>query len=333
MNTLQVIVLYSLPTRRARKSSFLITDEDTVVSAQKVAAALKEKGAQVSLVALSQDHIDETIASLFGDLIINLIDWTGADFSLGLIAMDSLAASGIPVAGADRANFAYTDKVAMKKALDYHHIPTPKWQIFHTGQEPVSSTFMYPVFVKLAHEHCSVGIEASSLVENPADLIAVVRERISRFGQDVLVEEFVSGREFQVTVMEIDGKIHVLPPAEIIYKDSGAPEFLSFSERWNEHDPLYLRSHTVLASLSSEQLQIFKLLCIRTFQELGFHDFTRIDMRYDAKGTLVVLEANPNPGLDDDPQYSMTISANAAGMTFADFIWAIVCAAINRTKE
>ena len=327
---MNIAIIYSLPTTRAKKSSYLIADEDTVVSAGKIASALESKGVTTQLVGISEEYIHQAIHSIHADLIINLIDWTGSDLPLSYIAMEELTNCGIPFAGATKENFMLVDKVNMKHALDAHHIPCPTWQVFTTGDEPISPTFTFPVLVKLSQDHCSVGIEKTSFVKTKDALRAVVKDRIRRFSQRVFAEEFVSGREFQITVLEEAGGPVMLPPAEIVYKPTGREEFLTFSERWDENDPDYLRSNTILAALSNEQILAFETVCMQTFRELEFRDFTRIDARLNTRGELLVLEANPNPGLDDDELYSMTISARAVGLTFPDFLWKIVESAMRR---
>ncbi|HCM82709.1 MAG: D-alanine-D-alanine ligase domain protein [Candidatus Gottesmanbacteria bacterium GW2011_GWA2_44_17] len=326
-----IAILYSEPTKRALQGPYSIAEEDTVLSAKKIAQALITKGATPKLVGLSEYSIQKTIANIRADCIINLIDWTGSDLPLSLQAMEELTKHGIPFAGATYENFTFVDKVMMKKALDLHRLPTPAWQVFHTGgKEKIYTPFVFPVIVKLAHEHCSVGIEKTSFVKDKDALQTVVQDRIRRFGQDVYAEEFITGREFQITVLEKEEGPLMLPPAEIVYKPSPHPEFLTFSERWNENDPEYFRSKTVLAVLSEEQLLMFERIVKRTFVVLGFRDFTRIDARLKNDHTLLILEANPNPGLDDDELYSMTMSAKAAGMTFPDLIWDIIRSVLRR---
>jgi len=330
---MRIAILYSLPTKRVRESSYLIADEDTVISSKKIARAIREKGGKPLLVGLSEDRITETIRSIKADLIFNLIDWTGVDLPLSLRAMESLEKKGIPFTGATKENFAFVDKIAMKKALERVHLPTPRFHVFKTGHESAIPPFVYPVIVKLGHEHCSIGIEKTSFVKNKSELLAVVRDRIKRFGQEVYAEEFIKGREFQITVLEKEKGPVMLPPAEIVYKSTSQPEFLTFSERWNENDPDYQRSNTVPASLSKKQLLQFEAISKRTFRQLGFRDFTRIDARLKSENELMILEANPNPGLDDDELYSMTLSAEAVGLTFPDFIWEIVASALRRARK
>jgi len=327
---MNIAILYSVPTKRAKGSSYLVADEDTVTSSKKVADALQEKGATTTLVPLSEDTIEDAIGSIKADFIMNLIDWTGIDLPLSLAAMDALERTGIPFAGATKENFTLVDKVTMKKALDAAGLPTPRWQVFQTGNEIISDDLTYPVLVKLAKEHCSIGIEKSSYVLDKGSLRSVVRDRIARFGMDVYAEEFVTGREFQITVLEKEQGPVMLPPAEIMYKPSDSPEFLTFTERWDELNPIYQRSDTALAKLSQKELKQFGEVCLRAFQSLGFRDFTRVDARLKNNTELLILEINPNPGLDDDELYSMTISARSAGLTFADFLWAIVTSALRR---
>jgi D-alanine-D-alanine ligase len=330
---MKIAILYSLPTKRSQSSSYLVADEDTVVSAKKVADALEEKGATTILIPLSENAIESSIRSIQADFIMNLIDWTGVDLPLSLRAMDALTSSGIPFAGATKENFTLVDKVTMKKALDTVGLPTPRWQVFQTGNEAISDDLVYPVLVKLAKEHCSVGIEKSSYVLDKGSLRSVVKDRIARFGMDVYAEEFVRGREFQITVLEKEEGPVMLHPAEIMYKPSDSPEFLTFTERWDEKNPEYQRSDTALAKLSEKELHQFKEISVRAFQLLGFHDFTRVDARLKNNTELLILEVNPNPGLDDDELYSMTISARSAGLTFPDFLWAIVTSALRRARK
>jgi len=330
---MKILILYSLPTKRALQSAYAVADTDTVTSASKIARALEKKGVTATLIGLSSDRIDETVRLLNGDLIINLIDWTGLDLPFSLSAMNALERRGIPFTGATKENFRFVDKVVMKKALNKYGIPTPAWQEFASGNEPISSLLKFPVLVKLAHEHCSIGIEKDSLVSDKQVLVSVIQDRVKRFGQPVYVEEFISGREFQITVLETETGPRMLPPAEVVYKTSNTTEFLTFTERWDEKDPLYQRSTTVLASLTPSQLTVFQTITLRIFTKLGFRDFTRVDARMNTMGDFFVLEANPNPGLDDDKLYSITMSARAAGMTFPDFLWAIVTSAVKRSRK
>lgn len=164
---LAIAVIYSLPTKRALVSPFADTEEDTVDSAEEVFEALKTKGACPFLVPISEDTIG-SIARIRADCIVNLIDWTGLDLPLSDAAFTAIELTGIPYTGATRENYLTTsDKILMKKALDVYKLPTPRWQLFEIGTEQIRNDFRYPVIVKLAFEHCSIGITHESVVNTP----------------------------------------------------------------------------------------------------------------------------------------------------------------------
>lgn len=331
---MNIAILYTLPTVRAKKSAFIETDEDTIESAKEVAKAITDKGSTPMLVGLPEDAIETTICGIKGDCIINLIDWTGLDLPLSLRAMKVLESIKIPFTGASRKAFELgADKIAMKKHLDTFDLPTPRWQLFENGKENVRDDFTYPVIVKLAKEHCSIGLGKTSIVMNPQELIVLVGKQLIMYHQPVIAEEFISGREFQITLLEKESGLTFLPPAEVTYKVKGTKAMLSYESRWEEKHPDFHTSGMARAKLSNVQIANFEIICKKAFDAFGFTDFTRIDARFNDKGQFMILEANANPGLSDHPLYGMTVSYKAAGMTFSDFIWEIVQSCLRRRKE
>ncbi len=328
---MNIAILYTLPTKRAKESAFIETDEDTVESANEVAKAITDKGSIPVLVGLAEDAIEKTIRGIKADCIVNLIDWTGLDLPLSLQAMDVLESIGIPFTGVSRKAFELgVDKIAMKQHLDENHLPTPRWQLFTIGKEEIRKDFIYPLIVKLAKEHCSIGLGKTSIVNSDKELIVLVVKQLITYREPVIAEEFVSGREFQITLLEKADGLTMLPPAEVTYKVSGTKAMLSYESRWEEHSPDFHTSGMALAKLTDDQLQEFEKICKEVFHAFGFTDFTRIDARLNDKGEFMILEANANPGLSDHPLYGMTVSYKAAGMTFSDFIWEIIQSCLRR---
>ncbi len=330
---MNIAILYTLPTRRAKASAFIETDEDTIESAQEVAQAIHDKGSTPILIGLSEDAIEKTIREIDADCIVNLIDWTGLDLPLSLQAMDVLESIGIPFTGASRKAFELgVDKIVMKKQFDAFGLPTPRWQLFISGREEVQKDFVYPVIVKLAKEHCSIGLGKTSIVHSREELIILVGKQLITYHEPVIAEEFVSGREFQITLLEKETGLTMLPPAEVTYKVKGTNAMLSYESRWVDRSPDFHTSGMALAKLTDEQMQTFEPICKQVFHAFGFTDFTRIDVRLNDKGEFMILEANANPGLSDDPLYGMTVSYKAVGMTFSDFVWEIIESSLRRWK-
>ncbi len=329
---MKIVILYSLPTRRALKTTYLATDEDTQESAEKVHDALLSKNQEAFLQPITEDTIDR-IGVVSADCIMNLIEWSGLDLPLNFKAVEALVATGIPFTGADLPNLQITsDKVRMKQALDIAHLPNSRWQQFATGQERIREDFSYPVIVKLALEHCSIGLSHDAVVFDPKGLRLLVGERIKTFGQPVLAEEFITGGEFQVTVLDRSGGLAVLPPAEILFIDKGVAGFLTYESRWDSSHIDYNQSSIDIAHLDSHLSKKIETIARDTFTRLKFCDYARLDIRVRDENVFI-LEANSNPGLDDDDEYGMTVSYKAVGMTFADFVWEIVVSCLRRFKN
>ena len=326
---MNIAIIYSLPTRRAQAGSFVQTDQDTAQSAREVEQALGEKGQQVRTVAVDEGSIKK-IAEVRADVIVNLIEWDGHDLGLTDRAMSILEETGIPFTGSSRkVVLLANDKRTMKQKLDDFQLPTPGWQIFTLGNERLRSGFRFPAIVKLALEHCSIGLSPVAVVRSEHELREHVRRQVVTFDQPVIVEEFVTGREFQVTLLERNGTIEMLPPAEIIFDGGGAPTFLTFESRWDERHPDYDASTVDIAKLTQTQLQNLDECSYKTFHAFGFGGYCRLDIRL-RDNTFYILEANANPGLGDDEDYGMTVSYKAAGMSFSDFVWEIIQAALRK---
>ncbi|MBI5620328.1 hypothetical protein HY949_00940 [Candidatus Gottesmanbacteria bacterium] len=329
---MHISVIYSLPTRRALASPFVATDEDTKDSADEVAEALILKGVAVKLVPISENTIDQ-IRSIQTDVIFNLLEWDGLDGPLLMRAMEALDATGIIYTGSSKIALAVcNDKCRMKAAMDKAGLPTARWQKFVTGNEIVRDDFRYPVIVKLGLQHCSVGLTKDAVVTGIDKLLTVVNDRIRRFGQPIYVEEFIVGREFQVTVIQRRKGLVVLPPAEILFTTAGASAFLTYGSRWDERHADYKESSVGLAVLRSTLREKIRGISQKAFRDMGFADYSRLDIRTRDED-VYILEANANPGLGDSDDYGMTVSYKAAGLTFADFIWEIVASCLRRQKK
>lgn len=330
---INIAVLYNVPSKRfVDDPTHLAAEDDTVESAQEVHEALLSKGAQSALVPISEDTIALTVAGLSSyDLVFNLIEWTGVDTTYAMQTYDEFAKYDIHITGATKECYRVTcDKIPMKKLLDKAGLPTAPWQYFDTGNEPISDHIMYPSLVKVASEHSSVGLSKEAIVHSERALRTLVRKRIREFTQPVIVEAFLTGREFQVTLLERRGGLFVLPPAEIMYKkDTDAP-LLTYDSRWDVDHPDYGNSTVGVARLDDTLAQTIDVLCRKAFGALSFRDYARFDLRCDEKERPYFLEVNSNPGLGDDEEYGMTLSYTAAGLTFADFVWEIVKAALRR---
>ncbi len=328
---MNITVLYNKPAKRfIKNSTHVVAEEDTEESAREVADALKEKGAKPTLVALTEDTIDSVIAGLPSDLIFNLIEWTGVDTPYAVKTYDCINARGLPYTGATLETYLLScDKSLMKKRLDEVGLPTARWQLFLSGNEQVRTDFHFPLIVKVSSEHSSVGLSKEAIVNDAKNLINIVKKRLAEYQQPVYAEEFLTGREFQVTLLERLSGLTVLPISEVRYTNGTDVPFLTYASRWDASHTDYQNSDVILAKLIPELKEKLEEMSIRAFTNFGYRDYARFDIRCQNKEPLF-LEINSNPGLSDDEEYGMTVSYKALGLTFADFVWEIVQSSLDR---
>ncbi len=329
---MKIAVLYNKPSARfAADPTHKAAEEDTEHSANEVLQALVSKGADAVLVSITEDTIQKTIHEIDADLVFNLIEWTGVDTQFAMATFDELDARKLRYTGATKENYRDTcDKTIMKKLCRSAGLPTANWQAFVTGDEKFDPLLSYPVIVKVSQEHSSVGITVEAIAHNASELHDIVRKRIAQFHQPVFAETFLNGREFQVTLLERTTGLTVLPPAEILYAQGTDVPLLTYESRWNATHSDYKNSDVGLARLTPEFARALTTMSKTAFVALGFRDYARFDIRCDKKEHPYFLELNSNPGLGDDPEYGMTVSYRAAGLTFADFIWEIVLSSKRR---
>ena len=123
---------------------------------------------------------------------------------------------GIPFTGSDAVALGVTlDKSVAKAVARAAGVATPLWTVMTAGDEPLPERFRLPAIVKPLHEGSSKGIEADSVVADERRLRERARDVIGRYGQPVLCEEYVAGRE--ITVGLLGSPVRVLPPMEVVF--------------------------------------------------------------------------------------------------------------------
>lgn len=330
---MKITVLYSLPTDYISASSFAAADSDTGVIAAAVGEGLRYLGYEVELFPVSSNKL-AAISRVSSDCVFNLIEWCGREIALSRQAFRHLRALNIPVTGSSEKLFVLTgDKIALKKALLAHRLPVPPGIAFSTGDEPIPDNLPYPVIVKPSTEHCSIGLSDDSLVHNPHGLRSVIKSQIRQFAQPALVEEFIAGRELEVYLLERNGKLEILPIEELFFDADNAFAFQTFKSKWDETSPDYQSIEMDLAELSASDRHAVETVSRQTFTKLGFYGYARLDIRL-RDHIPYILEANANPSVYDDPDGKVDPTKEIIwGITFADYLQAIVTAAFTHFRR
>lgn len=217
------------------------------------------------------------------------------------------------------------NKPAFKAFLIKHNLPTPGYQLLNPDN--ISDFVLdYPCIVKPAAEDGSHGITPDSVVNSPDELSKQVKSAYSRFGRSALVEHFIQGREFNVTVTD-DA---VFPVSEILYSlPEGLPEVLTFEAKWLKGSIYYENSKAACpADIDYFLQQEIQDLARKAFSITGCQGYARFDLRQDINAEVNIIEINPNP--DISPDAGSARQAFAAGYSYVDFISMIVEAGLKR---
>ncbi|HDT13618.1 MAG TPA: D-alanine--D-alanine ligase [Candidatus Aminicenantes bacterium] len=220
------------------------------------------------------------------------------------------------------------DKFRSKAVLRAAGLPTAPAQLMFDGTEPLELPF--PLIVKPNAEDASLGIYPDSVVRDEASLRERARRCLEGYGPPVLVEAFVDGREFNVSVME-NGGVTPLPVSEIDFSamPKDMPRILGYEAKWFEDHPLYQKTPPVCPAPIGDGLRAeLQGLAAAAFRTLGCRDYARVDLRTDAKGRPFILEVNPNPDISENAGFARALTA--AGIAYPEFWGLMVDNALGR---
>ncbi len=213
------------------------------------------------------------------------------------------------------------DKDLTKRILSASGIPTPRWVVYHGGNLPHSIPFSFPLIVKPSQEDASVGIEKRNVVKDMKSLHQVTKDLYEQYREPILIEEFLPGREFNVSLLEREGELHTLPISEVSLKDleQEGSALVSYEAKWIEDSPEFRLTPSICpASVSPELAETLRTLAVETWKVLGGKDYGRVDFRLDREGNPYVLEFNPNPDISLQAGFSKALKA--AGIPYEEFL-------------
>ncbi|GAX84410.1 hypothetical protein CEUSTIGMA_g11832.t1, partial [Chlamydomonas eustigma] len=238
--------------------------------------------------------------------------------------------------GAD-AKFYEPSKSLMKKIAYYYGLDTPGWAfLYHVDMSDDSVAALqvreatdgltYPMIVKHHNGYSSIGMGRDCKVHSMQELVVQVRKFVAKYG-GALVEEFISGREFTVLVVENPPDVinhdlqqcmrvadillqasegsqgpehqntvapppYVYPPLEC--KFGPDEDFKHFDLKWRDYDSIQWHP---MSPDERELQEKLKAAAAEAFLALDGRSYGRCDFRVDKQGKVYFLEINPNCGV------------------------------------
>jgi D-alanine-D-alanine ligase len=302
---------------------------DVLVQAEAIERAAKVLGHKPRRASfgLNLEPVAEIIKNHPPDLVFNLVETVGGKGALIHLCPSLLDAFGVPFTGSGPyALVVTTDKIRTKINLEDHGIPTPDWLLQGSGRLP-SADKKY--ILKPIWEDGSAGITDESIIEGKdIDL-----NRLSQDGHlkdAAFLEEYIDGREFNLSVLSGSQGPIVMPVAEMLYVDypAGKPKILNYASKWDESSFEYHKTvrtfdlspadHALVERMSEISLQCWKIF--------DMNGYIRVDFRVDDQDRPWVLEVNANPCLSPDAGF--VAACKQGGVNYTEMVKRIISAAL-----
>ena len=225
-------------------------------------------------------------------------------------------------------------KATTKRMFRDLGLPTPDFILAESAEDLEDVALEFPLFAKPVAEGTSKGITADCRICSQAELKAVGTRLLEKYGQAVLVEEFLPGREFTVGITGTGAKARVLGVMEILLGPEAEPLVYSYVNKAQYEELVCYRLVTDATAMEAAEI------ALQAWRGLGCRDGGRIDLRCDRRGRVSLIEVNPLPGLNPT-RSDLCILARFAGVTYQELIerigWSMlercqVCASDARVK-
>ncbi|MEX1048714.1 MAG: D-alanine--D-alanine ligase [Akkermansiaceae bacterium] len=273
--------------------------EVSLASGNAVLKALLGLGLDAVAVDVTGKQIDLPAGT---DLAFNVIHGTFGEDGELQAALEKL---GVPYTGAGIASShtAFDKNLAKQKFLAAG-VPTPRAEILDVSNGHRLPSFPAPFVVKPPREGSSVGVK---IVHDPADAGAAIAEA-ARYGNDILIEEFVAGMELTVAILDDCALpiVHIAPPGGVYDMASKYP-WLSGAQGSEYFCP---------ADLDLETTMAVQAAALAAHRSLGIEIYSRVDVLLDSQNRPYVLEANTIPGMTETSL--LPKAAAAAGIPFPE---------------
>lgn len=239
-----------------------------------------------------------------------------------------------------------TSKITMKEAFDRSNIPSAPWYAITRQDQDVTGVCSItgtPVIVKPAVSGGSMGLGTKNVVNNDADLAALVQQLYSGYhGWDftfggLVAEKFIAGPEFTTFITGSFNRpesLHVYQPVERVFNKRlpDHEKFLSFDRLWETYEDEKPCGNGVYEDFynyfkpDASHLEKINQLTIDAYSAVEGTGYGRVDIRMDqVTGNMYVLEVNAQCGLSEDENYtSIGAMVRLGDKSYSDMIAAVI---------
>jgi D-alanine-D-alanine ligase len=328
-SSLNILLLFdlSIPAPENNDLSDLMSTEEWKDEAI-LHRALRELGHEVRPIGLFDDlqPLFDQLKREPPDLIFNQCEAVHADrqFEPNLVALLELLKlkyTGAP----PTAMHICKDKSLAKKILTFHRIHVPRFTTSHRSH-PIRRLpdFSFPAFIKPLNLEASEGIAQVSFAESEEEALERVRYLHENVSSDVIIEEYIEGRELYVGVLG-NQRLTVFPPRELFFREvpEGEPKFATYKAKWDDkyRKRWGIRSGAAASLPDGVEEQMIEA-CKKIYRLFQIRGYARIDFRLKPSGELFFIEANPNPSIARDDDFAK--AAEKSGLSYGEMLSQII---------
>jgi D-alanine-D-alanine ligase len=298
---------------------------------RQMARALRSTGCDVTTLPLHHDllHFQKRLRRLDPAVVFNQYEDVvhGAVYEMRLAAIVRMM--GYPVTGSPALALGLNkDKYLAASILQGVGVPIPPQTTLLERIGDVDRwNWQFPLIVQPSREHAGVGLDRDSVVASRKALRERAAHIIRNYGQPAVVQNFLPGREFNVSVLG-GRRMRVLPLAEVDYSQlpDQIPPIMSYAAKFVETSEEYKKTEVRCPAVVEPELaREIGATALRAFRIVGGWGYGRVDIRLDGRDKPRVLEVNCNPSLEEG--VGLARSAAAAGIAYPQLLRLIIKAA------
>jgi D-alanine-D-alanine ligase-like ATP-grasp enzyme len=304
-------------------------------TARNIEQTLKGIGYDVSMFDFNVlAEVFELLRSSNVDLVINtgarMIDSNYGDVNAAAL-LDML---DIPYTGSDPVTLSVCrDATRIKKLLQFHNIPTPKWDYVYTLEDEIRDDFRYPLIVKPIYSNSAVAMGQESVVVNKEKLLDIVGVYIKGHKTPVIIEEFIEGDEYRAMILGNESNVRVLPLFRTIFQNMPQgiwPANFQYGDNIGK-GPENILMQCPPKNIPKKLESLITEMALDAYNILECEDYSEVKIRVDKDFNPHIIGVDPSPSLHT--QDLVASAAVLAGLRYSELVEEIMRLAAARYKN
>jgi D-alanine-D-alanine ligase len=310
-----VLILYNKLSKTPKDDEADVIEQVNLVTAALQNLNYEVKYLQIDLNLKTAIHGIQTIKP---DIIFNLAETIGNKGEFTFLANSVLNFTRIPYTGSPLIPmFQCSNKYLAKKELNAIGVKTPKGFTLDESHNLLQNK---KYIVKPIWEEGSLELDEDCVfMGSDSEFIGKI---LKKSRHHYFIEEFIEGREFNISILYGANGPEVLPLAEMTFHDypAGKPRMMGYKSKWDDKSFEY--SHTRrtfrLGKEDGPLKEQLVAICRKCWIELGLKGYVRIDFRVTKSSVPLVIDINLNPCLSESGGFMA--ASKKKGLTFEEVI-------------